>query len=196
MSREVLPLIARCLAYPDEDLATAATAVCDRVRAPSAAAGPLGQFADAVTAAHLDRLREVYTRTFDLQPSCVPYLGVHLFGEESSKRARLLTGLAEAYARDGHRCRGELPDHVAVVLGWAPRAPDEEWDEIERLCLAGPVRDMAAALAGSDNPYRYLLEGLRLLLGVGPAPADRRGASCRTAAHAGGACRGCEVADA
>lgn len=197
MARSLLPLIGRCLAYPDEGLAAAAVTLREGIPAPSAAAAPLGRFAAAVARVPLDRLREVYTRTFDLQPSCVPYLGVHLFGEESFKRARLLTGLAEAYARDGHGSGGELPDHLAVVLGWAPRAPDDEWAELGRMCLAGPVRDMAAALAGTDNPYRHLLEGLRLVLGVEPAPVGEVAVAGRTTAAATSSpCHRCEVADA
>ncbi|HEX6200854.1 MAG TPA: molecular chaperone TorD family protein, partial [Thermoanaerobaculia bacterium] len=125
-----------------------------------------------------DELEDLYTRTFDLTPVCAPFLSVHLFGQESFRRARLMTGLEEAYRRAGYDRGTELPDHLAVVLGAAEVFPDDEWRELVEQVLALPLARMKGALAGGPadgsprNPYRHLLEAVRLALGVAEVPEE------------------------
>lgn len=114
-------------------------------------------------------LRERYASTFDLNPVCVPYLSVHLFGDESFKRARLMGGLADAYRQAGFDARGELPDHIANVLRFLPRMSAEEQQDLIAFVLRPSVQRMADALAATRNPYRHLLNALRAAL----ARADR-----------------------
>lgn len=133
---------------------------------------------DPATEAHLEALwsamvpltrgerAELHARTFELNPTCVLYLSVHLFGEESFKRAALMTGLDDAYRAAGFARGGELPDHLGVVLKFSPRFSDEEWGDLLRLCLIEPTKKMRESLAPSDNPYRYLLDAISGMLAL------------------------------
>jgi nitrate reductase molybdenum cofactor assembly chaperone NarJ/NarW len=106
-------------------------------------------------------LQAIYTATFDLAPSCSPYLGTHLFGDDSRDRVRLMVGLRGAGVRGE-----ELPDHIAEVLAFAPRFSEEEWRELVPLVLAPALAKMDALLRETSNPYRHAVaEALALCRG-------------------------------
>jgi nitrate reductase assembly molybdenum cofactor insertion protein NarJ len=106
-------------------------------------------------------LQSIYTATFDLAPSCSPYLGTHLFGDDSRDRARLMIGL-----RGAGVAGEELPDHVAEVLAFAPRFSEEEWRELVPLVLEPALAKMDALLRETSNPYRNAVaEALALCRG-------------------------------
>ena len=109
-------------------------------------------------------LQSIYTATFDLAPSCSPYLGTHLFGDDSRDRARLMLGLRAAGVAGE-----ELPDHIAEVLASAPRFSDEEWRELVPLVLEPALAKMDALLRETSNPYRHAVaEALALCGGETP----------------------------
>lgn len=138
------------------------------------AARALEAFLEETSGRDLPTLRQLHAHTFDLSPHCAPYLGVHLFGDGSFRRARLLAGLEEAYERTGFDRGGELSDHLAVVLRFAPRASGEEWEELVQYCLIPAATAMRGALERLGNPYRHLLEAVAEVVGARPAeePAD------------------------
>ena len=87
--RASLEVLAPLLRYPD---AAYAQHVAEAARVLSD--GDLAAFAAEIAALDLPRQQTTYTATFDLAPSCSPYLGIHLFGDESADRARLMVGRA------------------------------------------------------------------------------------------------------
>jgi nitrate reductase assembly molybdenum cofactor insertion protein NarJ len=106
-------------------------------------------------------LQSIYTATFDLAPSCSPYLGTHLFGDDSRDRARLMVGLRAAGVAGE-----ELPDHIAEVLAFAPRFSEEEWRELVPLVIEPALAKMDALLRETSNPYRNAVaEALALCRG-------------------------------
>jgi len=117
----------------------------------------LDQFATEMSALDLKSQQSLYTSTFDLAPSCTPYLGVHLFGDENADRARLMVGLRLAYKRVGMEEAGELPDHVSEVLRFAAREDVEEREELRRFVLVPALTKMNELLAPTANPYRHLV---------------------------------------
>jgi len=163
---------------------------------------PAGQdyapFSPALAALSQDEREELYTATFDMRPACVPYVGIHLFGEENFKRGVFMAALNARYAAAGFDARGELPDHVAVLLRFIAETGEAERRELIQCCLLGPLDTMIAALA-VENPYRGLLETVRDVLataypGLQPAPGPRErvrphSAGCGAATEAG--CGGC-----
>ncbi|MEP7118864.1 MAG: nitrate reductase molybdenum cofactor assembly chaperone [Acidobacteriota bacterium] len=161
----VAPLLARLLEEPDE--AWCATLDAARVQlereTPEAAELVCRWIADTA-ADSPDLLRERHVYTFDLAPTCVPYLSVHLFGEESFKRAGLMGGLADAYRQAGFEPAGELPDHLATVLRFLPQMTGEEQDDLVQFVLRPAVDRMTQALANSQNPYRHLLDAVHCVL--------------------------------
>lgn len=118
--------------------------------------GDLEDFTAEMSALDLKSQQMLYTSTFDLAPSCTPYLGVHLFGDENADRARLMVGLRLAYKRAGMNEAGELPDHIAEVLAFEARDV-EEGDELRRLILVPALMKMHEILAPTSNPYRHLV---------------------------------------
>jgi nitrate reductase molybdenum cofactor assembly chaperone len=172
--RDLAARLGELLRYPQDEAAGAARAAAEAALAGGhpAVATAVAHFAGEVAELSLGRLQELYTNTFDLAPRCVPYLSVHLFGQESFKRAALMAGLAETYARAGRERGGELPDHLAVVLACASAFDDAEWADLVELALARPLAAMAGALEAAGNPYRHLLAAVRCLLGVETVAAE------------------------
>jgi nitrate reductase molybdenum cofactor assembly chaperone NarJ/NarW len=141
-----------------------------------AALAPLFRYPDA---AYPQRMRDAgagtldlaawqtaYTSTFDLTPSCSPYLGVHLFGDENRDRARLMVGLRQSYTRAGMAVNhGELPDHIAEVLDFVDRAPGDEREDLLRLVVVPALQKMDEILRPTSNPYRHLVSAALSLSG-------------------------------
>lgn len=150
------------LAYPGPELGGVLAGLRESLEAAGDSfAHKLDKFIQLRAAAEPQRLEELYTRAFDMAPIAVPYLSVYLFGAENPKRGQFMAGLMEAYAKAGHDCECELPDHLALVLRYAPKAPPGEWEELCELCLPAPLRLMHHALAEAKNPYAELVDALR-----------------------------------
>lgn len=162
---EVYRALADCLAYPDPVAAGLVAAARDQLRDdyPGAAAH-LEDFLAKTGGWPIEKQQEAYTRAFDISPQCVPYLSVFLFGEESYKRAELMTGLKGVYERVGLDCAPELPDHIAVVLRFSAAFDPEEWVELMGWCVPGPLKAMVAGLKKASNPYLHVLLALRSVL--------------------------------
>ena len=125
--------------------------------APLSIPGDLQAFATEMAALDLSQQQAAYTSTFDLAPSCTPYLGIHLFGDENPDRARLMVGLKLAYKRLGIEPSTELPDHIAEVLEFAERDDVEERDELRQFVLVPALTKMHGILSPTANPYRHLV---------------------------------------
>jgi nitrate reductase delta subunit len=116
----------------------------------------------------LEKMRELYTITFDMQPVCYPYVGYHLFGE-SYKRGAFMAQLNEAYHAFGYSAGQELPDHFAVILRFlgldsANRA-GEFCQALLKSGLTPALEKMLKVFSeDSENPYAELLSALHLFL--------------------------------
>jgi nitrate reductase delta subunit len=184
-AQRLAPVLAEFFLHP-------ATPVEDR--APDAAAflepffpGPAGhlrRLAEAMSRMSLAEQQELHARTFDLTPLCTPYLSVHVFGDESFKRAELMAGLAERYARCGHDTRREVPDHLGVVLEFAPRLDDEEWAELGTYCLSRAIPVMRGVLANAGNSHIHLLRAVSELLAA-DFPSVAKEIPCSTSSSSG-----------
>ena len=188
MDGRLFTALARVLAYPGPDLAAAADECLAALgQAAPAAAESLQRFRRFVGETAAGRLEEVYTAAFDLQPLCCPYVGYHLFGE-SYKRGAFMVKLKETYREHGYGAGAELPDHLAVFLGFLALLDDTPLRaELIDECLVPALTRMAASFASGANPYAEVIRALLALLGeaekgaVGAAaaaaasrPAERR----------------------
>ena len=128
----LLALFAEALDYPEDGIAETARECEQAVHddAPEAAA-LLAEFGVFVAERPLGELQELYTAAFDLDTlsdldaTCYPYVGHHLFGE-SHKRSAFLVGLAERFRAHGFTVERELPDHLVVLLRFAAACPADE----------------------------------------------------------------------
>ncbi|MEO7038460.1 MAG: molecular chaperone TorD family protein [Candidatus Elarobacter sp.] len=177
----VLGLFAELLEYPTSGVAVAQAARECRVliegESPEAAAF-LGEFATFVDRTPHSTLEEIFTATFDLNASCHPYIGYHMFGE-AYKRSALLLELKERFREHNFDPGVELADHIAVLLRFMSICPDVELNtEIAREALLAtlepmmvppepePVEDDEPAPEVFDlgDDYRRVLHALRLVL--------------------------------
>lgn len=124
----------------------------------------LSAFADEVEMKKVGELEEIYNHTFCLMPLCVPYVSVHLFAEESFQRTAFMCLLKEAYQKEAFSEGQELPDHLAVLLRFAPKFSAEEWHEMVTCCLEKAVKGMLEKLKDTQNIYRHPLQALQCLL--------------------------------
>lgn len=191
MAEEALALFADLLDYPGPTLAEHAR-VCQALVAPEhpEAAALLRSFRAFVEERSLGELEEIYTGAFDLDTlsdldaTCYPYVGHHLFGE-SYKRSAFLVGLRERYRAHGFTVEVEMPDHLAVVLRFLASSPDEDLAaELVGEALV-PALDRMLAGEGEEErggraAYLKVLRALRLVL-------EKRAPARAQLAAAGGA---------
>ncbi|MCL4830863.1 MAG: molecular chaperone TorD family protein [Caldilineaceae bacterium] len=177
MAGRVFQLFATLLDYPRMPLTGVAgeCAALVRGRSPEAASR-LRQFESFAEKTALTRLEEIYTGVFELDATCHPYAGYHLFGE-SYKRSAFLLELKERYRLYNIRCGSELPDHLAVMLRFLAVNEDlTDSEEIIREALHPTLRkmlknkddeppdpDIPKPPARGDE-YRSVLQALRSVL--------------------------------
>lgn len=183
MDRPAFRLFAGILDYPERGLLEAVH-VCEETLAEehSEAAALLGAFRAYAEAQPLGKLQEQYTAAFDLDTlsdldaTCYPYVGHHLFGE-SHKRSAFLVGLLKRFRAHGFSVERELPDHLVVLLRFAAACPDDELvaelvhealvPALER--MAGEADEPAEPRSGKEA-YRLVLRALGLVLEAQPQP--------------------------
>lgn len=149
--------------YPRAEYKSAVEAWCTKY-APifDGATQSMNEFAKAIADTTDTSLEEIYTRTFDMAPICSPYISGHIYGDENFERGTLLTALNERYQSASFDTHGELPDHLAVILRFAPQMTEEELQELFEFCLSKPLDDMVAGLSG--NPYEHAIKAVTRLV--------------------------------
>ena len=174
---DVLDRFAEVLDYPGPELAeTVSSCVAEIAGEQTEAAELLRGFLALVEATPLGRLQEIYTGTFDLDTlsdldaTCYPYVGHHLFGE-SYKRSTFLLGLKERYRAHGFAVERELPDHLVVMLRFCASCRDESL--VDELVHEALVPALTRMVGDEDEPilqpggkaaYLRVLRALLLVL--------------------------------
>lgn len=191
----LLDAFARLFDYPDGDWGQALREAEDHARAVPEPEVPrlVGHFVRAMSELTPEGREELHARTFEMGASCPLYVGVALFGENSFKRGVFLAELSGHMSAAGFDLQRELPDHLGVLLRFAAHLSEEEWRELGRYCLLGPVGRMARGVE-DENPYRALLDAVHAALvwtlpGVEAAPLpveQERGQPPGCAVGAGG----------
>jgi len=123
----------------------------------------LARFLDRMEGLSTEAQQELFTATFDLNPSCALEVGWHLFGE-NYERGAFLVKMRRQLTRFGLSDSGELPDHLTHVLAVLGRMPAEEAEEFACACLLPALGKMRANLAGKSNPFESALDAIALLV--------------------------------
>ncbi len=122
--------------------------------------GPIGkhmrQFVAAVGQLELGEWEELHTRTLDLSPLFIPYIGYVLWGE-NYRRGEFMADLKRDMERVGIDLRGELPDHLDPVLRYLDATESPLPDLMTDLPKAIGIMRTTLKKAESANPYRHLL---------------------------------------
>jgi nitrate reductase delta subunit len=166
-------VVAQGFRYPGPGHREAVTAAVDGL-----ADGPIRRrmrsFLEGIEGLELWEWEEIHTRTLDLNPLFVPYVGHKAFGE-TYRRGALMATLKGAQREAGVDPGGELPDHIAPVLMYLD-ATDDPHEDLQEV-LSKAVQEMQKELkkADPDNPYRPLLEAVREVVGETEPEAEKTG---------------------
>lgn len=156
--QEELDALADLLQYPGNDwdgLIETARRKC--MRANQQASEILNEFCDAAGSVTPLKLRELYTRTFDLSPVCPLEIGYHLFGEDY-KRGEFLANLRESENGLELGQEFQLPDHLPVILRLVTATDDSEFRaELVGFCLIPALRMMNDCFDSKPNLYSNLI---------------------------------------
>lgn len=122
----------------------------------STARKAMEDFMAAVEALQLGEWEELHTRTLDLSPMFVPYVG-HVTWGENYRRGEFMAELKRNMEDCGVDLGGELPDHIEPILRYISTTPTPLADLTE--VLETSVGEMQSTLRTADkrNPYRHLL---------------------------------------
>lgn len=116
-------------------------------------------FSAAVGSLPVEEWEELHTRTLDLSPLFVPYVGHQAWGD-SYRRGAFMADLQRAQWEAEVDQQGELPDHLIPVLRYLAVDGTPLADLVEVLPAAVASMRKELAKAEPDNPYRYLLEAV------------------------------------
>jgi nitrate reductase assembly molybdenum cofactor insertion protein NarJ len=137
-------------------------AVQNAMSAVGSAAPALFAFMREIEGMPLSALQELYTSTFDLQPSCSLDLGWHLFGEEY-ERGLLLARIRRELRAHGIAESHELPDHLSHAMLLLARMEDDDADNFVCAVVAPALERMLKAMP-PKNLFRLLLESAQQLI--------------------------------
>jgi len=114
------------------------------------------RFVAAIEKLSLWEWEELHTRTLDLSPLFVPYVG-HVIWGENYRRGEFMADLKHQMELCDVDLRSELPDHIATVLRYLAVTPQPLTDLVNVLPEA--VNSMRSAIrsAESSNPYRHVV---------------------------------------
>jgi nitrate reductase delta subunit len=154
-----MKIISLLLQYPDDGFIRSLPLMETGIEGlPNSFAGDkLAQFIFYLRATPLLRLQEIYTETFDLNPSTCLNLSYHLFGD-SEKRGNVMACLQQIYHEAGYETiTGELPDYLPLMMEFLSECPESGgagmvWSYLES------IEKPAALLKDSVNPYSLLLD--------------------------------------
>jgi nitrate reductase assembly molybdenum cofactor insertion protein NarJ len=159
--------LAALFEYPQPDYPAQVRTACRVLegRYPLAAAR-LGAFGDALpsegetfSAAALDEVQEIFTRSFDVQPVTTLSVGYVMFGDDY-KRGELLVNLNREHREAGVDCGSELADHLPNVLRLMARWQDPAMvlEFVEHI-LHPTLEQMIAEFGGERMEQRNTLYG-------------------------------------
>lgn len=172
-----------CLAYPDGDLVERLpllTAAVDEL-APGRARDGLRRFLDHASATPLDELERTYVHVFDLSRHQSLYLSYWTDGD-TRRRGEVLAAFKERYRASGFLVdtRGELPDHLPLVLEYAAVADPADGAALLQEYRAS-LELIRFALLEHESPYAGVLEAVCATL-PGASPADKAAVHAMAAA--------------
>jgi nitrate reductase delta subunit len=107
-------------------------------------------------------MEELYTRTFDLNPTCTLDIGWHLYGEQY-ERGRFLVRCRDLLEELSIDEKGELPDHLSSLLSALGRLPEELAAPFAARFLLPALLVMRKALEKKESAFAGLLAAAVIL---------------------------------
>lgn len=110
----------------------------------------------------LEAIEELFTLSFDMNPSCCLEVGWHLYGEDY-QRGVFLVNMRQSLAEEGLEETHELPDHLSHCLRLLPRLEPEDAEVFACKYLQPALMKILSAIE-QDNPYSGVLDLLQQVL--------------------------------
>lgn len=152
--------LANLLAYPEAERLRHLNLLQEKLSSEEATG--LKPFADFADTSQYTEMEELFTRTFDMNPSTCLEIGWHLYGEDY-ERGRFLVAMRESLREYGLPESNELPDHLSHCLQLFSCLPSDVAEGFAKRCLQ-PALEKIVQNLGEDNPYRCLLVLVRDIL--------------------------------
>jgi nitrate reductase molybdenum cofactor assembly chaperone NarJ/NarW len=147
--------LARLLCYPEDKDRLREN--CDCLASHFRASGldsPAAPFDVLLRDATLAGLQEDYVAIFDFSPKGSLYLGHHLYGDNQKKSAFMI-GLKQEFGRHDFQPAGnELPDHLAVLLGFLAHLVQRGEEDYRRQFIAEMVLPGLGKMGAQDGASR------------------------------------------
>jgi nitrate reductase molybdenum cofactor assembly chaperone len=149
--------------YPGEDYRAKAEECLIALRHEHSDSALFEQFCAAIRDFNTDELRELFTQTFDLNPTCALEIGWQLYGEDY-QRGEFLVRMREQLREHSLRESGELPDHLTHALVLLAHLEPAEASEFAQGYLLPALDKMRASWHEQRNPFSALVESAFLRL--------------------------------
>ncbi len=155
--------LGRLLRYPDSSYGQRLRQcrLALELNAPLAAAGLL-EAEEALAERSVSELEELYTRTFDLNPTCSLEIGWHLYGEQY-ERGRFLVQCRDLLDELDIDERGELPDHLSSLVSAQGRLSSDLAAPFAARFLLPALLVMRKSLRKKESDFAGLLDALVVL---------------------------------
>lgn len=162
---KLLGALARLLDYPTEKYLSSFDSVISQcVQLSPDCKSLLVEFSKFVSETSRSDLEETFTRNFDLAPLCSPYVSGYIYGDENFDRGSLLSHLNDRFEEIGFDRKGELCDHLGVLLSFSEHLSIEEIDDLCELVLVAPLKEMVSRLADCQSPYHPLMKAIEMVV--------------------------------
>lgn len=170
-AKSICERFAKLFEYPGEDYRANAEECLTALQGEhSAASAPLEEFCAPIRDLSTDDLRELFTRTFDLNPMCTLEIGWQLYGEDY-QRGEFLVKMREQLREFDLRESGELPDHMCHALVLLAHLEPDEAAAFAGGYLLPALDKMRTSWRENRNAFAALLESAFLRL-CGEYPYD------------------------
>ena len=158
-TREIFEHLASILSYPEGRIAGRVARLCELAPRYGQMLQP---FVDYLESAGTKEVEELFTSTFDLNPSCCLEVGWHLYGEDY-RRGIFLVDMRRTLAEERLPESIELPDHLSHCLRLFPRLEPDEARAFAEKYLLPAVGKILDAME-EDNPYTCVIGMLQKML--------------------------------
>jgi len=159
----VFETLSKLLRYPHGEYQADAERCHTLLAGSEPEAGSLiSAFCEAIRPLSLERLQELFTQTFDLNPVCSLEVGWQLYGEEYA-RGSFLVAMRRLLRDHGVEKSCELTDHLTHVLPLLDRLETGERQQFIERHLSPALAKMLAAFENKATPFRNVLAAVELV---------------------------------
>lgn len=172
MEKALYTRLAELVEYPQEDIKLkvdeCVKALAGLPKYPPEAIGDLKHFQKDLEGISLDDLQGVYSYTFELSADYTLDLGYHLY--DGFKRSSSMSSLKSMYMAQGFPvdefAKGELPDHLPVILHFLAMLQDEglKRDVLESFVIKAMEKLNKNFHGNMRNVYHHLISAIYRIL--------------------------------